>query len=79
MSMNMGLKVFGYSGAHAVHKEMRQFHDRKVSIPVDPAKLSHGSRSAALKYLMFLKMKRDRSIKGCGCADGQIQHRYTSK
>ena len=77
--MNRGLKVFGDSVAHVVHKEMRQFHDRKVSIPVDPSKLSHGSRSAALKYLMFLKMKRDRSIKGYSCADGQIQRRYTSK
>jgi len=28
---------------------------------------------------MFLKDKRDRSIKACGCADGRPQQQYTSK
>ena len=28
---------------------------------------------------MFLKMKRDRSVKDCGCTDGRGQYSYTSK
>ena len=42
---------------------MKQLHDQKVLIPVEPAKLSCGSIIAALEYLMFLNMKRDGSIK----------------
>ena len=59
MSMNRGLKVFGDIGAQAFHKEMKQLHDRNIPIILDPAKLSCGSRSTALKYLMFLEMTRD--------------------
>ena len=59
MSMNRGLKVFGDIGAQAFHKEMKQLHDRKFPIPLDPDKLSRGIRSSALTYLMLLKMKRE--------------------
>ena len=45
MSMNKGLKVFGMAGTNAVHKEMKQLHDRKVSIPVDLSRLSRGDKS----------------------------------
>ena len=63
ISMNRGLEVFGDAGSQAVHKEMKQLHDQKVLIPVKPAKLSCGSIIGGFKYLMFLKMKRDGSIK----------------
>ena len=59
MSTNRVLNVFEYSGSQAVHKEMKQLHDRNIPIILDPAKLSCGSRSTALKYLMFLEMTRD--------------------
>ena len=77
--MNRGLKVFGDAGDHVVHNENRQIHDRRVPIPVDPDKLSYGSRSAALKYLMFLKMNRYRSIKDQGCANVRSKCSHTSK
>jgi len=35
--------------------------------------LSHVERKRALRYLMFLKEKRDGTIKACGCADGRPQ------
>mmetsp|Transcript_7190 Transcript_7190/g.15685 ORF Transcript_7190/g.15685 Transcript_7190/m.15685 type:complete len:221 (-) Transcript_7190:165-827(-) len=79
MSMKRGLKEFGKDGESAVHKEMKQLHDRKVPIPVDPSKLARGSKSAALRYLMFLKRKRDGTIKGRGCADGRPQRAYINK
>lgn len=41
--------------------------------------MSKGDRSSALEYLMFLKKKRDGSIKGRGCADGRSQRSYISK
>ena len=36
-------------------------------------------RNKALGYLMFLKQKRNGSIKGQGCADGRPQRLYKSK
>ena len=36
-------------------------------------------RASVLKYLMYLKEKRDGSVKGRGCADGRPQRVYTSK
>jgi hypothetical protein len=33
----------------------------------------------ALSYLLFLKQKRSRQIKGRGCADGCCQHVYSIK
>ena len=49
MSMKQVIKQFGDSGVYAVHKEMKQLHDRGVPIPVDHLKLSYGSEAAALK------------------------------
>ena len=57
--MNRGLKMFGDVGSKDVHKETKQLHDWKLPIPVELAKLSCGSRIAPLKYLMFLKMRRE--------------------
>ena len=79
ISMNRGVKVFGDAGHQSVRKEIKQLHERKVPIPVDPDNQSHGSISTAIKYLMFLKMKRDISIKGRVCDDVWIQHKYRFK
>ena len=57
--MNGVIKVFVDAGFQAAHKEIKQLHYWKVPIPVDPAKISHGSISDALKYLMFLNMNRN--------------------
>ena len=77
--MNRGLKVFGDSGAHAVHKAMETIHDGMVSIPIEPAKLSCGSRSSVLKYLMFMKIKRYGSIMVRGCEYGRPNAEHPKK
>jgi hypothetical protein len=41
--------------------------------PMNGAKLTDVQRKAALESLMFLKEKRDGSIKGLECADGRKQ------
>ena len=41
--------------------------------------LTKEERTKALKYLMYLKEKRDRRIKGRGCADRRPQQIYTKK
>ena len=74
-----GIKEFGDSGVYAVHKEMKQINDSGVPISIDPRKLYSGSKAADLKYLMFLKMKLDRKVKGRGCYGGRYQRAYTHK
>ena len=54
-------------------------HERGVLRPRNTQELSEQERKDALQYLMFLKQKRDGSIKGRGCADGRKQRAYTSK
>lgn len=74
-----GLKVFGEQGEQAVKSEMQQLHDRMVMQPISANNLSSNERSDALKYLMFLKKKRDGRVKGRGCADGRKQRKYIPK
>ena len=73
------IKLFGDAGVNAVLKELQQLHDRKVLEPKDATKLSGDDKRAALQYLMFLKQKRNGTIKGRGCADGRKQRPYTAK
>jgi hypothetical protein len=46
---------------------------RNTFAPQDSTKLTTGQKSAALEYMMFLKEKRDGSIKGRACADERKQ------
>jgi len=41
--------------------------------------MSYEERNKTLRYLMFLKEKRDGTIKARGCADSRPQRIYTSK
>jgi len=41
--------------------------------------MTYDERKKALRYLMFLKEKRDGTIKARGCADGRSQCEYTTK
>ena len=41
--------------------------------------MSYDQRKITLRYLIFLKEKRDRTIKARGCADGRPQRIYTAK
>jgi hypothetical protein len=75
-SMKKGIKLFGQAGIEAVQAELHQLHERKVLLPKDSAKLTHGEKRSALQYLMFLKQKRCGKIKGRGCADGRKQREY---
>ena len=75
-SIKKGLELFGEAGAEAVIKELQQLHDRGVMVPKESSSLSSDEKRNALQYLMFLKQKRCRKIKGCGCTDGCKQRSY---
>jgi hypothetical protein len=79
MSWRKGLKSFGERGEEAIQKELKQIHDVEGFQPKHWYELTEEERATALKYLMYLKEKRNGIIKGRGCADGRPQRLYTDK
>ena len=79
MNWKKGLKVFGEKGEDAIQKELQQIHDMEGFQPKHWYELTKEERADALKYLMYLKEKRDGRIKGRGCADGRKQRAYIHK
>ena len=80
MNWKKGLKVLGpEKGEPAIETELQQIHDMEGFQPKHWYDLTKEERAMALKYLMYLKEKRDGKIKGRGCADGRPQRLYTSK
>jgi len=79
MSVKAGIKKVGDKGNDTVSKELRQLHDRRAMVPVRKDELSTEDKKRALRYLMFIKEKRDGAIKARGCADGRPQRQYTEK
>jgi len=79
MNVQEGIKKFGEKGNKALLKELSQLHQQEALLPVHKENMSHDEKKKALRYLMFLKEKRDRSIKARGCADGWSQQDYTTK
>jgi hypothetical protein len=78
-NLKQGRKKLGDKGKQAVLNELQQLYDRDVIEPIDPSDLTPEERKGALRYLMFLKEKRDGMIKGRGCADGRPQRDYMTK
>jgi len=72
-SITAGLKKFKEKGEKGVTKELTQMHDMRVFTPVLKDSLNKEERSKALASLMFLKEKRDKTVKARMCADGRKQ------
>jgi len=79
VSVKQGLMQFGKRANEAVLKELRQLHDTNALLPINKEDMSYDDRMKALQYLMFLKEKRNGTIKARGCADGRPQRLYTTK
>ena len=79
MGWRKGLKLFGEKGEDAIQKELKQIHDMDGFDPKHWHELTKEERTRALKYLMYLKEKRDGRLKGRGCADGRSQREYIPK
>jgi hypothetical protein len=72
-SMNTGIKKFETKGKAGVTKELAQMHNMSVFRPIKVVSLTYNERKKALLSLMFLKEKRDSSVKVHMCADGRKQ------
>ena len=66
--INKDLKVLRSSGYDVFIKEMKQLHQLKVT---EPRNISVTNQKGAADYLMFLKKKSNKTIKGRGCFDGR--------
>ena len=60
-------------------KKLLQLHDMTVIDLVDADTLTKEQKKEALRLWMSLKKKREDSIKGRGCADGQSQQEHYNK
>ena len=72
-SITAGLKKFKEKGEAGVTKELTQMHNMTVFRPIFKEALSKEERAKALASLMFLKEKRDKTVKARMCADGRKQ------
>ena len=79
MNWRKGLKLFKEKGATVVTKELQQIHDMEGFQPKHWHELNADEKAKALKYLIYLKEKRNGDVKGRGCADGRSQILYTNK
>jgi hypothetical protein len=71
--MNAGVKKFKLKGVAGVTKELTQMHTMNVFRPTEVESLTYDEKKKALSSLMFLKEKRDSSVKARMCADGHKQ------
>ena len=72
-SIGAGLKKFQERGGKGVFKELAQMHNMEVFTPILHGDLSNEDKQKAVSSLMFLKEKRDKTIKGRFCTDGRKQ------
>jgi hypothetical protein len=72
-SLRKGLNKFQKVGEEAVSKKLKQLHMRDTLSPQNSEEMSDEQKRGALESLMFLKEKRDVSVKGRACADGMKQ------
>jgi hypothetical protein len=73
------LKKFKDKGEAAVSKDLLQLYTIDTLAPQKSDELSHQQHRDALESLMFLKEKKDGSIKGWTCADGRKQREESVK
>ena len=79
LSLKRGLQEWGDDGYLAAEAEMKQLHFRNTFKPKHWKDLSAVQRQTILESHMFLKEKRDGSIKGRTVAGGNKQRDYISK
>jgi hypothetical protein len=77
--LNKGLKIFGQKGRDVSKKEMDQLHRRSCFTPKSIAERTQIERRKAQQALMFLKEKRDGTIKGRMVYNGKPLREWLSR
>ena len=79
LSTKAGLRAWGDKALSAVKSEMKQLHFRNTFRPKHWKDLTATQRRTVLESHLFLKKKRDGTIKGRTVAGGNKQRGYISK
>ena len=79
LSMKAGLKEWGEEAKKAVILEMSQLHHRATFKPLDRNRMTAEQHKQKLRSHLFLKKKRDGTIKGRTVAGGNKQHDFITK
>lgn len=76
MSVSTALREDEAGALESMLKEMRQLHDKGVFHPVQYEELTYEQRRKILRTLMFVKRKRDGTLKARACVDGRKQRAF---
>jgi len=79
LSLKVGLDTWGEKAKTAAVHEMKQLHYRETFKPKHWHELTTEEKKTVLESHMFLKLKRDNSIKGRTVAGGNKQRDFISK
>ena len=71
VSLKRGLKQFKEKGENDASKELLQLHMESTLRPLKAGYLTDREKDKALEYLIFLKEKRNGSVRGQAYADGR--------
>ena len=77
LSMKCGLQKSGPTAKKATTKEPSKLQNRNAFSPVRIEDMTEEHKAMALELLIFLKDKRDRTIKGCEVAERRKQRKTT--
>ena len=78
LSVKKGVQSMGVPAITSIMKEMAQLHNKKVFHPVSHATLDRKQRGKVIRSHLFLKKKRDGTLKSRLVADGSMQERSAS-
>ena len=79
ISLKAGLKKWGNKVRGAVHSDMNQLHMRDTFIPLNRKELTEEQRNTILEYHLFLKYKRDGTLKERVVAGGNKKRYFIYK
>ena len=79
LSLKAGMKAWGPKARDAARAEMQQLHFRDTFKPHHYKDLTMDHRKRILESHLFLKLKRDGTVKGRTVAGGNKQRDYISK
>ena len=79
LSMNAGRKEWGARADAAIHAEVKQLHMRDTFEPLHWKDLDDEEKSQVLRAHLFLKLKRDGTLKARSVAGGNKQRDFVSK
>ena len=79
LTLKAGLKEWKGRATDAAQNEMKQLHFRDTFKPMHWKELTHTQKATVLESHMFLKEKRDGTIKGRTVAGGNKQRDFISK